>query len=110
MACGVLPVMLGSAVKASEYLTDHDKRYTASVALGFSTDTQDIHGSVTERYDGPLPSLEEVRETAKGFVGAITQIPPMYSALKRNGQKLVDLARKGISVEREGARGHGLFP
>lgn len=102
MACGVLPVMLGSAVKASEYLTDHDKRYTASVALGFSTDTQDIHGSVTERYDGPLPSLEEVRETAKGFVGVITQIPPMYSALKRNGQKLVDLARKGISVEREG--------
>lgn len=101
LACGVLPIMLGAAVKASEYLTDHDKIYIAGIKLGVTTDSGDITGTELSRYEGELPSFEELCQAAKGFVGEIMQIPPMYSALKRDGQKLVDLARQGITVERE---------
>ena len=101
MAAGVLPVMLGSAVKLSEYLVEHDKRYRASILLGVRTDTQDSTGAVTARCDGPLPGAEAVRQAAARFVGRIRQTPPMYSALKRDGTKLVDLARSGIEIERE---------
>ena len=101
MAAGVLPVMLGSAVKLSEYLVEHDKRYRASILLGVRTDTQDSTGAVTARCDGPLPGAEAVRQAAARFVGRIRQTPPMYSALKRDGKKLVDLARSGIEIERE---------
>lgn len=101
MAAGVLPVMLGSAVKLSEYLVEHDKRYRASILLGVRTDTQDSTGAVTARCDGPLPDAEAVRQAAARFVGRIRQTPPMYSALKRDGQKLCDLARQGIDVKVE---------
>ena len=101
MAAGVLPLMLGSAVKLSEYLVEHDKRYRASILLGVRTDTQDSTGAVTARCDGPLPGAEAVRQAAARFVGRIRQTPPMYSALKRDGKKLVDLARSGIEIERE---------
>lgn len=101
MAAGVLPVMLGSAVKLSEYLVEHDKRYRASILLGVRTDTQDSTGAVTARCDGPLPGAEAVRQAAARFVGRIRQTPPMYSALKRDGQKLCDLARQGIDVKVE---------
>ena len=101
LACGVLPVMLGSAVKASEYLTDHDKTYIAGIKLGVTTDSGDITGSILTEHKGTLPSFEEFALAAKGFEGEIMQIPPMYSALKRDGKKLVDLARQGITVERE---------
>jgi len=101
LATGVLPVMVGSAVKASEWLTGHDKRYLAGIELGIETDSEDITGTVTARYDGPLPSFEELKQAASAFVGKIKQVPPMYSAIKKDGQKLVDLARRGIVLERE---------
>ena len=101
MAAGVLPVMLGSAVKLSEYLVEHDKRYRASILLGVRTDTQDVTGTVTAKYEGPLPGVAAVRQAASRFVGRIRQTPPMYSALKRDGKKLVNLARSGIEIERE---------
>lgn len=101
MASGVLPIMVGSAVKASEYLIDHDKRYFAGIKLGVSTDTQDITGNVLNEHKGTLPSFEEFAEAAKSFQGEIMQIPPMYSALKVGGMKLYDLAREGVTVERK---------
>ncbi len=101
LACGVLPIMVGNAVKASEYLTDHDKTYIAGIKLGVTTDSGDITGNILTEHNGALPSFNEFADAAKGFEGEIMQIPPMYSALKRDGQKLVDLARKGITIERE---------
>ncbi|MBO4453107.1 MAG: tRNA pseudouridine(55) synthase TruB [Clostridia bacterium] len=101
MASGILPIMLGTAVKASEYLVDHDKRYIAGIKLGLSTDTQDTTGNVIARYEGELPGIEELREAAKEFTGVIMQTPPMYSALKVGGVKLLELAREGITVERK---------
>lgn len=104
LACGVLPIMLGNAVKASEYLTDHDKTYIAGIKLGVTTDSGDITGNILTEHQGTIPSFEEFALAAKGFEGEIMQIPPMYSALKRDGKKLVDLARQGITVEREARR------
>ncbi|MBR5277978.1 MAG: tRNA pseudouridine(55) synthase TruB [Clostridia bacterium] len=101
MASGILPIMIGSAVKASEYLVDHDKRYYAGIKLGITTDTQDVTGSVLSQTDKPLPSFEEFARVAKSFEGEIMQTPPMYSALKVGGVKLYDLAREGVTIERE---------
>lgn len=101
LATGVLPIMVGSAVKVSEWLTGHDKRYLAGIELGIETDSEDITGTVTARYEGTLPSFEDLKKATTAFVGKIKQIPPMYSAIKKDGQKLVDLARKGITLERE---------
>lgn len=99
MATGVLVVLLGRAAKASEYLTGEDKRYVARLRLGLTTDTQDTTGSVLSTCDA-IPSPEAVCQAVQGFLGEIMQLPPMYSALKVNGQKLVDLARKGVTVDR----------
>ncbi len=101
LASGVLPVMIGNATKACEYLMDHDKVYVASVKLGITTDTEDITGEVLTRHRGALPSFEAFAQAAQSFVGEIQQVPPMYSALKKDGMKLVDLARMGVTVERE---------
>ncbi len=101
LASGVLPVMIGNATKACEYLMDHDKVYVASVKLGITTDTEDITGEILTRHEGPLPSFEAFSQAAQSFVGEIQQVPPMYSALKKDGMKLVDLARMGVTVERE---------
>lgn len=100
MATGVLPVMIGRAVKASEYLTAGKKAYRAEMKLGITTDSDDITGNIITESDA-LPKADEVIEVCKMFEGKILQTPPMYSALKVNGQKLVDLARKNIEVERE---------
>ncbi|MBQ7968960.1 MAG: tRNA pseudouridine(55) synthase TruB [Clostridia bacterium] len=99
MATGVLPVMVGRAVKASEYLTAEDKGYIAEMQLGITTDSGDITGTVLSQ-NSNIPSPDEVKNAVLRFIGNIKQTPPMYSALKVNGQKLVDLARKGIEVER----------
>ncbi len=104
LATGVLPVMVGRAVKASEYLTDHDKSYTAKMKLGIITDTGDITGKVIKTHDGVLPQFSEVTQVLSAFRGEIIQVPPMYSALKVEGKKLVDLARQGIIVERKGRK------
>lgn len=101
MASGVLPIMIGSAVKASEFLVDHDKRYFAGIKLGITTDTEDISGNILTQHEGQLPSFEEFSEVARSFVGEIDQVPPMYSALKVGGVKLLDLAREGVTIERK---------
>ncbi|MBQ9468153.1 MAG: tRNA pseudouridine(55) synthase TruB [Clostridia bacterium] len=98
-ATGVLPVMVGRAVKASEYLTSEKKTYEALLRLGVTSDTEDVWGVLRET-GAPLPSPEQVTAAARRFTGEILQIPPMYSALKRGGRKLCDLARAGIEVER----------
>ncbi len=100
LATGVLPVLVGRAAKAAEYLLCEDKEYVAELRLGITTDTEDITGAVLTKSDA-LPTKEEFFEACTHFVGQIKQMPPMYSALKVNGKKLVDLARQGISVERE---------
>ncbi len=99
MATGVLVVLLGRAAKASEYLTGEDKRYIARMRLGLVTDTQDTTGTMLSSTD-KLPDQDAVISVMDQFRGEIMQLPPMYSALKVGGQKLVDLARKGITVER----------
>ena len=97
---GVLPVCLGKATKVCDLLTDKDKEYEAILLLGQETDTQDITGQVLNKSE-VLVLEEEVRQVIASFVGEYQQIPPMYSALKVQGQKLCDLARKGITVERK---------
>lgn len=99
MATGVLPVLIGRAVKASDYIMARDKRYTARMKLGITTDTEDTTGEVLTRCD-TLPDELTVRECVSSFVGEIMQIPPMYSAIKVDGRKLVDIAREGGEIER----------
>jgi tRNA pseudouridine55 synthase len=99
MATGVLVVLVGRAAKAADFLVADEKRYLAELQLGITTDTEDTTGTVLTRADA-LPSAEQVRAVCASFVGEILQVPPMYSALKVGGQKLVDLARRGVEVER----------
>ena len=97
---GVLPVCLGSATKVCDVLTDKDKEYEAVLLLGLETDTQDVTGTVLSEREVSVTE-EEVRSVVSSFVGDLMQVPPMFSALKVNGQKLCDLARKGVEVERK---------
>lgn len=99
-AVGVLPICIGSATKAIEYMTDKDKVYRAEMTLGVSTDTQDSSGQVLEQREVNVTS-EEVSRVVTQFVGKLQQIPPMYSAIKVEGKKLYELARSGITVERK---------
>lgn len=101
LACGVLVVLVGRAAKACEYISSDTKRYTARLRLGIETDTEDITGQVISEHAGQMPSVEQVMKVCGGFIGRIMQTPPMYSALKVDGQKLYDLARKGVTVERQ---------
>ena len=100
MATGVLPVLLGRGVKASEYMLSSDKHYIATLKLGLTTDTEDVTGEVLTTADS-LPDDGCVIAAAEKFVGEYMQTPPMYSALKVGGKKLCDLARAGVTVERE---------
>lgn len=100
MATGVLPVFVGGATKAVDIIPDTDKSYRAGFRLGLTSDTQDIWGEVLTKSEAGIS--EEILENALcSFRGEILQIPPMFSALKVNGQKLCDLARQGIEIERE---------
>lgn len=100
---GVLCVCLGAATRVCDMLTDATKQYEAVCLLGVTTDTQDTSGQIIS--EKPVDVTEDkVRECIKGFIGEIDQIPPMYSALKRDGKKLYELARAGIEVEREPRR------
>ncbi len=100
-ATGVLPILIGEATKLTPYLADLDKEYLATVRLGVVTETQDLTGAVLE--ERPVPALDAASvETVLGrFVGTISQVPPMYSALRRGGRRLYELAREGLTVERE---------
>ena len=101
LAEGVLILMIGRAVKASEFLMSDTKEYVAGLKLGISTDTEDITGSVKSEFSGQMPSIDEVKNAVFSFAGEIKQIPPMYSALKVDGKKLLDLARQGKEIERK---------
>lgn len=99
-AVGVLPVCVGKATKIIEYMTDKDKVYRAEMTLGVETDTQDGLGNIIEKR--PVNVTEdEIVKVFDSFIGKQQQIPPMYSAVKINGKKLYELARKGITVERK---------
>ena len=99
MAQGVLPVMLGGATKFLDFLPESDKEYRASFILGKTTDTLDITGRVTAEYEVSA-GRAEVEAALCDFRGKIKQLPPMYSAISVNGERLYDLARRGIEVER----------
>ncbi len=99
-ASGVLPILIGTATRAAEFLTAEDKKYKATILLGTRTDTLDMAGTVLK--ENPVTVTEdEVRDAIFSFVGDISQIPPMYSAIQVNGQRLYHLARQGIDIERE---------
>lgn len=100
MATGVLPVLIGRAVKASEFLLTSDKHYRATLRLGIETDTEDITGAVISSSD-KTPSESEVLDAISAMLGKSMQTPPMYSAIKVGGKKLYDLAREGKTIERE---------
>ncbi|MBQ2201548.1 MAG: tRNA pseudouridine(55) synthase TruB [Clostridia bacterium] len=96
-AAGVLPVCVGRAVRLFDYLVDKQKTYLAEIAFGMSTDTQDAQGKVTETSDAVV-TAGQLRAVLPRFTGTILQTPPMYSALKCNGQKLYDLALSGKEI------------
>ena len=98
-AVGVLPVCIGRATKAIEYLTDKDKEYRAELILGITTDTQDSTGEIIEKREVSVTD-EEFQSVLGEFTGDIEQIPPMYSAVKIGGKKLYELAREGKTIER----------
>lgn len=100
MVTGVLPILVGNATKAQSLLKDTDKSYIAKFKLGIKTDTQDISGKILETSNFDV-SKEKLKEALYSFKGESMQIPPMYSAVKHNGIRLYDLARKGITVKRE---------
>ena len=100
MATGVLPVFVGRATRAVEFFEHAEKTYETVLRLGISTDTEDMTGTVLTEENVSFTE-EQLQETLAAFRGEILQVPPMYSALKVNGQKLCDLARKGKTVERQ---------
>ena len=99
MATGVLPVFVGTATKACDIMPDNTKSYRAGFKLGQVTDTQDITGEVLTSSDMAV-NRDTLEAVIPEFVGDIMQLPPMYSAVQVNGQRLYDLARQGVEVER----------
>lgn len=99
-ATGVLPVLLGSATKAQDLIPNHNKKYIADFKLGMTTDTLDIWGKELTKTESDITE-EQLSAALDDFRGEIWQLPPMFSAVQKNGQRLYDLARKGIEVERE---------
>lgn len=97
---GVLPVCVGKATKLVDYIMGGVKTYRAGFRLGFVSDTLDAFGDV-RKTDGAIPEERIVREAIEGFLGDSLQVPPMYSALKKDGVRLYELARQGIEIERE---------
>lgn len=100
MATGVLVMLIGRAAKASDFLLEKIKTYEATLRFGIATGTQDVTGTVTAA-SLLSPTQEALNAVLPRFHGDILQVPPMYSALKRDGQKLYDLARRGIEIDRE---------
>ena len=98
-ATGVLPIAVGGATRFIELLPTHKKAYKATFKTGFCTDTLDIWGTITETFEKQV-SFEEIEKATAEFKGEIMQLPPMYSAIKRDGVRLYELARQGIEVER----------
>lgn len=104
---GVLPICIGRATKVASYITDAGKEYIAKVSIGRSTETEDAQGATVSRDDSDkVISREQLLEVLQQLTGEITQIPPMYSAVKVNGRRLYEYARKGIEVERPARQVH----
>ena len=103
-ATGLLPLAVNEATKIAQYFLDADKGYTGVMTLGAETDTQDRTGEVLFRRDPPLLGRQEIESLRCEFSGCLQQVPPMYSALKKDGARLYELARKGVEVEREPRR------
>ncbi len=101
MATGVIPICLGRATRLMEYMLDSSKEYIGEVRLGISTDSYDAEGEITGRSDPSGVEREDIEDVLNRFLGQIEQVPPMFSALKRRGKRLYELARQGIEVERE---------
>lgn len=101
-ATGVLPVCIGRATKIIDYIMDSEKVYEVTFKLGIRTTTYDLEGEILEEKDTSNLSNEDILGIVKEFIGEYSQVPPMYSALKKNGVRLYELARQGIEVEREG--------
>lgn len=101
-ATGVLPICIGKATKIIDYIMDSEKVYEVTLKLGIRTTTYDLEGEVLEERDPSHLTEEEILNAINSFKGEYSQIPPMYSALKQNGVRLYELARKGIEVERKG--------
>lgn len=101
-ASGVLPVCIGKGTKIIDYIMNSDKVYEVEFKLGIKTTTYDLEGEIIEENDPSNINNEEILKTINSFKGEYSQVPPMYSALKQNGVRLYELARKGIEVEREG--------
>ncbi|MGV3024736.1 tRNA pseudouridine(55) synthase TruB [Clostridium thermobutyricum] len=101
-ACGVLPVCIGKGTKIIDYIMRAPKIYTVEFKLGTKTTTYDLEGEVLEENDYSFLTEEDILNSINKFKGEYNQVPPMYSALKQNGVRLYELARKGIEVEREG--------
>ena len=100
-ATGLLPILLGEATKLTPYLVDLDKEYVATVRLGLTTETQDLSGAVIETRPVPALDAAAIEQALGPFVGVIRQVPPMFSALRKGGKRLYELARQGVEVERE---------
>ena len=100
LATGVLPILVGNATKLSDIIMADEKKYIARVVLGITTDTDDTTGEIIEKKDVSVTE-EQLQETARKFIGEIEQIPPMYSAIKVDGKKLYQLARRGVEIERK---------
>lgn len=101
LASGLLPICLGEATKFSHYLLDSTKRYQTTVQLGQSTTTGDVEGEKLLAQAVPELTEEKIKQVLEAFTGEILQVPPMYSALKKQGRPLYELARQGIEIERE---------
>ena len=101
MASGLLPICLGEATKFSHFLLDSVKRYQTTIQLGHSTTTGDVEGEQLLEQAVPELTEELIHSVLVQFMGDIQQVPPMYSALKKDGRPLYELARKGIEIERE---------
>jgi tRNA pseudouridine55 synthase len=99
-AVGVLPILIGEATKLMPYVADHEKAYHVVVRLGVATDTQDMSGRVLTTAPVPALDREALERTVRSFVGRISQVPPMYSALHHEGRRLYELAREGLDVVR----------
>ncbi|WP_035283575.1 MULTISPECIES: tRNA pseudouridine(55) synthase TruB [unclassified Clostridium] len=103
-ATGVLPVCIGKATKIIDYIMNSNKVYDVKFLLGTKTTTYDLEGEIVEKKETEHLTEDEVSEIILSFIGEYDQVPPMYSALKKNGVRLYDLARQGIEVEREARR------
>ena len=101
IATGVIPVCIGRATRVMEYILDGSKEYTCRIHMGVSTDTYDALGEISAEREASHVTSEGIESALREFRGEISQVPPMYSALKREGRRLYDLAREGVKVELE---------